>query len=79
MYGEAGYEVPKIVFWNLRDTKNSFPVTSNTPGVAMLSGFSSELMKAFLNGDIEDMTPTKIMMMVLEPYLELVKVHENDL
>ncbi|KAF0923239.1 hypothetical protein E2562_003448 [Oryza meyeriana var. granulata] len=48
----AGYGdvVPQIVFWNLRDS-SSTPVTSTQPGVAMVSGFSKNLLKIFLQND----------------------------
>ncbi|KAJ0979495.1 hypothetical protein J5N97_014969 [Dioscorea zingiberensis] len=45
-YGEA---VPEIVFWNLRDSR-SVPVASGQKGVALVSGFSKNLMKLFLEG-----------------------------
>jgi hypothetical protein len=79
MYAAATYPVPQIVFWNLRDTKASFPVSSNTPGVALVSGFSAELLKTFMSGDIQNMTPTKVMNLTLAPYLSKVQVHPDDL
>ncbi|CAB4281260.1 unnamed protein product [Prunus armeniaca] len=53
-YKEKGYEnaVPQIVFWNLRHSMST-PVPSTEPGVALLSGFSKNLMKIFLDGDGE--------------------------
>lgn len=62
-----GYVFPKIICWNLRtSTTKSLPVTKNEEGYAMLSGFSSELLKHILNG--EEFTPLSMMMHVLEPY-----------
>ncbi|KAG0547753.1 hypothetical protein BDA96_01G107600 [Sorghum bicolor] len=51
-FSDAGYgdAVPQIVFWNLRDSKST-PVTSTQPGVAMVSGFSKNLVKLFLEND----------------------------
>ncbi|WOL05724.1 hypothetical protein Cni_G14455 [Canna indica] len=46
-YGEA---VPEVVFWNLRDSRST-PVPSTQNGVAMVSGFSKNLVKLFLEGD----------------------------
>ncbi|XP_074347985.1 uncharacterized protein LOC141686802 [Apium graveolens] len=52
-FKENGYEkVPEIVFWNLRDSMAT-PVTAKQDGVAMLSGFSKNLLKIFLNRDGE--------------------------
>ncbi|PWA53663.1 hypothetical protein CTI12_AA442970 [Artemisia annua] len=45
-----GYvNVPEIVFWNLRDSRAT-PVTANQKGVALLSGFSKNLLTLFLEG-----------------------------
>jgi hypothetical protein len=51
-FKDAGYgdAVPRIVFWNLRDTVST-PVTSTEPGVAMVSGFSKNSVKLFLEND----------------------------
>uniref|UniRef100_A0ACD5VQP3 Uncharacterized protein n=1 Tax=Avena sativa TaxID=4498 RepID=A0ACD5VQP3_AVESA len=51
-FTDAGYGdvVPQIVFWNLRDSRST-PVTSTQPGVAMVSGFSKNLLKIFLQND----------------------------
>ncbi|KAL6603081.1 hypothetical protein ACP70R_043442 [Stipagrostis hirtigluma subsp. patula] len=50
-FTEAGYgdAVPEIVFWNLRDSK-SVPVTAAQKGVALVSGFSKNMVKLFLDG-----------------------------
>nr|XP_051200035.1 uncharacterized protein LOC127313587 [Lolium perenne] len=51
-YSEAGYAdaVPQIVFWNLRDS-DSVPVMSEQKGVALVSGFSKNMLKLFLGGE----------------------------
>ncbi|GFQ05602.1 uncharacterized protein l728 [Phtheirospermum japonicum] len=48
-FTEKGYGdcVPEIVFWNLRDSKAT-PVPANQPGVALVSGYSKNLMTMFL-------------------------------
>ncbi|KAF8687204.1 hypothetical protein HU200_042872 [Digitaria exilis] len=58
-FTEAGYgeAIPEIVFWNLRDSK-SVPVTAGEKGVALVSGFSKNLVKLFLdNGGIVSPRP----------------------
>lgn len=40
-----GYEMPNIIFWNLRGNTNDFPVKANDNGVIMLSGFSPTILK----------------------------------
>ncbi|GFQ03060.1 uncharacterized protein l728 [Phtheirospermum japonicum] len=48
-FTEKGYGdcVPEIVFWNLRDSRAT-PVPGNKPGVALVSGYSKNLMTLFL-------------------------------
>jgi hypothetical protein len=48
-FKNAGYEVPKIVFWNLRESISSgTPVLFDTIGTAMVSGWSGQLLKLFM-------------------------------
>ncbi|KAK1286057.1 hypothetical protein QJS10_CPB20g00930 [Acorus calamus] len=51
-FEEKGYgsAVPEIVFWNLRDSRST-PVKSMDKGVALVSGFSKNLLKLFLERD----------------------------
>ncbi|XP_057949701.1 uncharacterized protein LOC131144835 [Malania oleifera] len=51
-FEESGYgsAVPEIVFWNLRASKAT-PVPSHQKGVALVSGFSKNLLTLFLEGD----------------------------
>ncbi|TMW82419.1 hypothetical protein EJD97_005997 [Solanum chilense] len=49
-FSEKGYNnVPEIVFWNLRDSRST-PVLENQNGVALVSGFSKNLLTMFLEG-----------------------------
>jgi len=59
-YAESGYDVPKIVFWNL-NSKDNAPVKFDKSGTALVSGFSPSIVKAVLAGDMEDFTPEAIM------------------
>ncbi|XP_058200584.1 uncharacterized protein LOC131315507 [Rhododendron vialii] len=50
-FKEKGYErVPEIVFWNLRNS-DATPVPSKQEGVALVSGYSKNLMTLFLDGE----------------------------
>ncbi|KAI5480511.1 hypothetical protein MNV49_000664 [Pseudohyphozyma bogoriensis] len=51
-FGESGYVVPELVFWNLasRQKTMSKPVTAQQPGVALVSGYSAAMVKVFLEG-----------------------------
>lgn len=59
-YQAAGYEMPKIVFWNL-NAKDNVPVGFDKSGVALVSGFSPSILKAVLAADMESFTPEAIM------------------
>jgi len=63
-FEEAGYELPKIVFWNL-NAKDNVPAKFDASGVALISGFSPQIMAAVLGGDTEKFTPEAIMLKAL--------------
>lgn len=75
-FTERGYgsAIPDIVFWNLRDSKAT-PVPSTQNGVALVSGFSKNLMKLFLE-DSGALNPEAIMEAAIsgEEYKKLVVV-----
>ncbi|KAL5100054.1 hypothetical protein RYX36_004381 [Vicia faba] len=60
-YKEKGYgsSVPQIVFWNLRDSKAT-PVPATQKGVALVSGFSKNLLTLFLDNE-GDVSPLEAM------------------
>lgn len=53
-----------ITFWNLRANTQSYPTTSDTLGVSMLSGYSTNLLKAVLRGDLSK-TPLDVLLEIL--------------
>ncbi|EEF46336.1 hypothetical protein RCOM_1486950 [Ricinus communis] len=62
-FSDKGYGkvIPEIVFWNLRQSKAT-PVLATQKGTALVSGFSKNLMKLFLDRDGEgDIDPVSIM------------------
>ncbi|KAJ1308502.1 hypothetical protein OPQ81_004206 [Rhizoctonia solani] len=53
-FKEAGYEPPEIVYWNLQRCTTK-PVLKDTPGTALITGFSANMMKLFMEGEsVED-------------------------
>ncbi|KAI8990099.1 hypothetical protein BDB01DRAFT_848190 [Pilobolus umbonatus] len=55
-YNEAGYDIPELIWWNLCSETNhrmTVPVKSNEMKCALLSGFSANSLKTFLDGDID--------------------------
>ncbi len=64
MYAEAGYRMPKIVYWNIQSRgDNNKPVQFDKNGTALVSGFSPALLTNLLAG--KDMTPMSMMMDVI--------------
>lgn len=61
MYAEAGYKRPQIMFWNVA-TAGGIPVKTTDTGVALVSGFSPNLLLNVLRGDL---TPLSQVMAVL--------------
>ena len=61
-YEEAGYTLPKVVFWNLNASYGNAPVKFNKTGTALVSGFSPAIVKPLLAGDIETFTPESVML-----------------
>ena len=62
-YEKAGYDFPKIVFWNL-DAHFGTPAQCSDSSVAMVSGYSPSIMKAVLNA--EEFNPISVMMEALK-------------
>jgi len=62
-YANAGYTMPKIVFWNLQSRHNNFPVQAKDENTALVSGFSPTILKSILTGDA--MNPVNVMIKTL--------------
>ena len=61
-YREAGYEMPKVVFWNLNAAYGNTPVAFDKSGAALVSGFSPAIVKPLLSGDLDGFTPESVML-----------------
>lgn len=47
-YRNAGYKLPRLVFWNLNSRTKTIPMTQNEMGVVLVSGFSPATLKMVL-------------------------------
>ncbi|CAL1409848.1 unnamed protein product [Linum trigynum] len=72
-FREKGYNrVPEIVFWNLRDS-SATPVVGTQNGVALVSGFSKNLLKVFMKrGGIVNCDDAMMLAIADEEYEKLV-------
>jgi len=59
-YADAGYDMPKVVFWNLNASFGNQPVKFDTSGVALVSGFSPTLIKNLIQ--VEKFSPEAVML-----------------
>lgn len=64
-YAQYGYKLPRLIFWNVNSRTDTIPVKQNEMGIALVSGFSANIMKLVLNGE-------------LDPYKALVKELDSD-
>jgi hypothetical protein len=63
-YTLAGYDMPKIVYWNIQSRgDNNKPVHFDKNGTSLVSGFSPSLLTSLLAG--KDMSPLSMMMSVI--------------
>lgn len=70
-FSKKGYTLPKIIFWNVAGSVRGIPVTKQENDVAMISGFSTNILENIL--DLEEINPYDVMLEKLSVYLELLK------
>ena len=78
-FAQAGYELPVIVYWNLNGSNNDCPIQNDEEhGVILLSGFSLDILKAIMEGDIRSLTPLKaVLKILLDPLYSDIKVADE--
>lgn len=62
-YKDAGYDVPKIIFWYISVLKTTSPISINDKNVALVSGFSPSILKYICE---DKLNPMEIMYDVLK-------------
>jgi len=76
LYKNNNYKAPKFIFWNLNSDSNEiFPVNCDTEGTAIVSGFSEQLLKIFMNYD--EFKPEFIVNEILTPYLKDIIISDD--
>jgi len=70
-YECSGYEIPKIVFWNVHGRAGNVPVSAKQKNVGLVSGATPAVIKGVLSG--KTFTPVDIMLETLndEAYAEV--------
>ena len=52
-YTEAGYKLPRLIFWNVGSRTHTVPLVENELGTALVSGFSTNIFKMVLSGELD--------------------------
>lgn len=70
-YGNYGYKLPDVIFWNVASRQSNMPVTMSETGAALVSGFSPVIFDMAISGEI---TPFAIMEKIIssERYAKIV-------
>jgi len=66
-FNSAGYDLPQLVFWNLASYLNN-PVVKHEQDTALVSGFSGQLLKVFMEDKLDRFDPISILMRAVESY-----------
>ena len=61
-FRRAGYQCPKLIFWNVNGRTEKYPSLCDEEGVSLISGFSVEALKAVMG---EEVSPYLTMMEAL--------------
>lgn len=62
-YAEAGYKMPKLIFWNVNSRNDNLPVKQDESGVVLVSGSSASTFNMVVTGDTN---PYNFMLSVIE-------------
>lgn len=52
-YAEYGYKLPRLVFWNVNSRTGTIPVKENDLGVALVSGFSVNIVNMVMSNKLD--------------------------
>ena len=52
-YADAGHQLPRLVFWNVNSRTGTIPVKENELGVALVSGFSVNIVKMVMSNKLD--------------------------
>ncbi len=58
-YGEAGYKLPRLIFWNVNSRTGTIPLKENELGIALVSGFSTNVAEMVMSNELD---PLKVLL-----------------
>ena len=62
-YKNAGYNLPKLIFWNVNSRTKTIPLIENELGVTLVSGFSQNVLKMVMSNKYN---PYEVLMEILD-------------
>ena len=65
MYSEAGYKMPKLVFWNVNSRNDNLPVKADDSGAILVSGCSPSIFQMVIEGETD---PYSFMVKTIDRY-----------
>ncbi len=68
-FADKGYKLPTVIFWNVAGMTLGIPVTKYDSDVAMVSGFSVNVLENLFT--LDKYNPTDVMLEQLKDYLEM--------
>lgn len=73
----AGYKIPRLVFWNICSRTGAIPMKENDLGVALISGFSPSVCKMVLTNELD---PYKALLeTIMDPRYDAVENAVKDI
>ena len=63
-YKTHGYTMPRLIFWNVNSRTGTIPITRNSNGLILVSGFSKTIVEMILT---EELDPYKALTKILDP------------
>ena len=71
-YKEAGYQLPRLIFWNVNSRTGTIPLKENDLGVVLVSGFSQNVLQMVMSNKLD---PYEVLIdMITSPRYDLVKM-----
>ena len=72
-YSEAGYKLPRLVFWNVNSRTGTIPLNENELGIALVSGFSTNIAEMVMSNELD---PYKVLLekLGMERYKKIAEI-----
>ena len=69
-FTDINLEPPQIIYWNINSGYNNYPINTSMENVALLSGFSEQLLNTVF--ECNNFDCNSIMDSILEPYYKFI-------